>query len=290
MSLRTDIVRKSFPTKGGSIAYWTSRVGDNAPWIVFLPGLTADHRLFDKQMEYFAGKANCLVWDAPAHYESRPFALDFALDDWARWLRGILETEKIHKPLLVGQSMGGYLSQAYLDLYPDGAAGFISIDSAPLQREYFAGWEISALRHTKLMYLSIPWKMLLSWGSSGTAESAYGRALMGEMMESYGKREYCELAAHGYAMLANAAAADRPYELRCPVQLICGEKDGAGSAKRYNREWAKRTGFPMAWIADAGHNANTDKPEEVNRIIDDFANHLFESGFLRNESNQTSVQ
>ena len=35
--------------------------------LVFLAGLTADHRLFDKQVAYFDGKYNIIVWDAPAH-------------------------------------------------------------------------------------------------------------------------------------------------------------------------------------------------------------------------------
>ena len=53
----------------------------------------------------------------------------------------------------------------------------------------------------------------------------------------------------------------------CPAVLICGEKDAAGSSKRYNRAWTKRTGIPLHMIPDAGHNANADRPEAVNKII-----------------------
>ena len=49
--------------------------------LVFLPGLTADHRLFDKQFPFFAGRYNLLTWDAPGHALSRPFTLDFSLMD-----------------------------------------------------------------------------------------------------------------------------------------------------------------------------------------------------------------
>ena len=38
--------------------------------------------------------------------------------------------------------MGGYEGQAYAQLYPDRLAGFISIDSAPLQRNYVTAVEI----------------------------------------------------------------------------------------------------------------------------------------------------
>ncbi len=39
-------------------------------------------------------------------------------------------------------TMGGYVGQAYAQLYPDRLAGFISIDSAPLQRNYVTAVEI----------------------------------------------------------------------------------------------------------------------------------------------------
>ena len=63
---------------------------------------------------------------------------------------------------------------------------------------------------------------------------------------------------------------DRPYHISCPALLICGEKDKAGSAKRYNKKWHQRDGLPLKWIKNAGHNSNTDQPGEVNRLIEKF--------------------
>ena len=93
---------------------------------------------------------------------------------------------------------------------------------------------------------------------------------MRRFLDSYTKDEYCRLSGHGMKLLAEAMEADLPYVIDCPAVLICGEKDHAGSAKSYNRRWAKKEGLPLYRIKDAGHNANTDKPEEVNRIIRDF--------------------
>lgn len=272
---RGGMTQKEFKTESGSIRYWTGKsLPEGTPWLVFLPGLTADHRLFDNQMEHFGGKANCLVWDPPAHGASRPFTLDFSMDDMAKMLRGIMDTEKIERPVLVGQSMGGYVSQAYMDLYPGLTAGFVSIDSAPLKRRYMKGWEIWALRHTRLMYLSIPWKLLIAWGSKNTSETDRGRALMAEMMQSYDKREYCNLAAHGYHILADAVAADRAYVIDCPALLLCGEHDAAGSVRDYNKRWATAEDLPLIWIENAGHNSNVDAPDLVNHIIEEFASKL----------------
>ncbi|MBR3316600.1 MAG: alpha/beta hydrolase [Atopobiaceae bacterium] len=263
--------RKTFTTSSGTVAYWTdASAGPDAPWLVFLPGLTADHTLFDAQMQHFSGTVNCMVWDAPAHGESRPYSLDFSMDDYARILREIIETERIEKPVLVGQSLGGYVSQAYMDLFPGETAGFVSIDSAPLKRRYYPTWEIKALRHTKGMYASIPWKLLKPWGMWGAATTERGRANMRSFMDSYSKREYVDLAAHGYRMLANAIEAQRAYSIDCPALLLCGEKDHAGDVKAFNRKWTVGDNIPLVWVPGAGHNANVDNPNFVNAQIERF--------------------
>ena len=263
---------KAYRTPCGTIRYWTSGREASPVSLIFLPGLTADHRLFDRQIAYFEGKYRVLVWDAPAHGESWPFDFSFSLADKARWLAEILRLEDIRAPVVVGQSMGGYVGQMLAQLYPELMAGFVAIDSAPLGREYVTAAEIWLLKRMEPVYRHWPWKNLLKLGTEGVAESAYGRELMRGMMMAYdGDRErYAKIAGHGYRMLAEAMEADLPYEIRCPALLICGEKDRAGSCVRYNRAWHGRTGIPLAWVKGAGHNSNTDAPDAVNALIEAF--------------------
>ena len=136
------MIEKTYKTPLGNIHYWTNIIDKNDVTLIFLPGLTADHRLFEKQIEYFESKYNVFVWDAPAHASSWPFQFDFDLMDKAKWLNDILEYEGIKRPVIVGQSMGGYVGQAYAELYPEKLKGFISIDSAPLQKKYITGMEL----------------------------------------------------------------------------------------------------------------------------------------------------
>ena len=262
---------KLFFTPCGAIHYWVNEISSDAA-LVFLPGLTADHRLFDKQIEHFKEKCRVLVWDAPEHASSWPFSSSFDLCDKALWLDGILEKECIRAPIIVGQSMGGFVGQMYSELFPDKLKGFISIDSAPLQREYVTSFEIGLLKRMEPVYRHYPWKALVKSGSNGVATSEYGRNLMQEMMMVYeGQQDrYARISGHGFRMLAEAMEADLPYQIKCPALLICGEKDHAGSCIRYNRAWHRKTGIPIKWIKGAGHNSNTDAPEIVNRLIDRF--------------------
>ena len=169
---------KIYSTPKGDIYYWTDFTAPDPLTLVLLPGLTADHRLFGLQVKAFVGRYRLLVWDAPGHGASRPFPLNFSLRDQAVWLHGILEQEGIQSFCLVGQSMGGYVAQCFLQEYPGEAAGFIAIDSAPLKRRYTTRWEIALLRHCGPVYRLYPWRALRVAGADGCADTPYGRALM----------------------------------------------------------------------------------------------------------------
>ena len=96
------MIERIFETKQGNIHYWVNIIDNALPTLVFLPGLTADYRLFDKQIEYFEGKYNVFVWDAPGHGKSWPFEFDFDLMDKTKWLYEILVKEHIEKPVAAG--------------------------------------------------------------------------------------------------------------------------------------------------------------------------------------------
>lgn len=119
----TEMLERSYQTRQGTIRYWVSAPGPRGTALVFLPGLTADHRLFQMQFSFFASRRPLLVWDTPGHGASRPFALDFSLMEQAEWLHGILVRERMGGPVLIGQSMGGYLAQCFMERFPGQARG-----------------------------------------------------------------------------------------------------------------------------------------------------------------------
>jgi len=264
---------KIFETPCGNIHYWVSEKIENFKYqLVFLPGLTADHRLFDKQIEYFEGKYSVFVWDAPAHAASWPFKFNFNLMDKAKWLDAILIKENFDQPIIIGQSMGGFLGQAYAQLFPEKLKGYISVDSSPIQREYFTSTEIWSLKHMEPVYRYYPWKLLLKKGTDDVATSEYGRQLMHDIMMVYDgeKKRYAKVAGHGFKIFAEASETNLPFKIQCPALLICGDKDRAASCLRFNKAWHKKTGIPIEWIKGAGHNSNTDEPELINSLIENF--------------------
>lgn len=167
--------------------------------------MTATHILFEKQVEYFKDKYNVIVWDAPGHGVSRTFELKFSLEDKAKYLHGILEVEKVEKMILIGQSMGGYVSQMFMDMYQGEIGGFISVDSCSLKRSTVTWFDIFAAKHVEIIYKMYNWEKLIKVGAKGCAESEYGRNLMEKMMRMYDKEWYVKLVGHGFKILAVGA-------------------------------------------------------------------------------------
>lgn len=115
----------------GRVFYWAAEELDPSKDTLFLlHGLTADHTMFEKQISLFKRFYNILAWDAPAHGMSRPYE-PFTYGNAAGCLEMILDRHKIGKVILIGQSMGGFISQSLISRCPDRVKAFIAIDSTP---------------------------------------------------------------------------------------------------------------------------------------------------------------
>ena len=57
---------------GGKVHYWISRPNNNSKGaLVFTHGLTANHTMYEKQVEYFKNDYVVITWDVPLHGRSR---------------------------------------------------------------------------------------------------------------------------------------------------------------------------------------------------------------------------
>jgi len=254
----------SILSENGRTYYWVSNI-DKEVTIVFLPGLTANHTLFDKQIEYFYDKYNVIVWDCPCHGKSRPYK-EFNYSNVAKELNTILKTEGVGKTLIVGQSLGGMIGQYYIDAYPEDIIGFISIDSAPFG-DYYSKSDFFWLNQLEWMCKMFPDKTLRKSMAKMCGATPEARMGMERMLADYSKKELCHLMYIGEAAFIPE---NKIIELPCKVILILGDMDKVGKVATYNKMWASKTGYPLMMIKNAAHNSNDDRPEEVNKIIEDY--------------------
>lgn len=268
-----DMKEQMLQTDKGKVFYWQSDNWDiNKDTIFFLHGLTADHSMFDGQITAFEKEYNLLTWDTPAHGKSRPFEV-FDFSDTFSYIEIILNNLSVERVILVGQSLGGYLAQSFIKRYPDRVKGFVSIDSTPYGLDYYSRFDIWILKQIEWMAHLYPlqWmKKSISKQVSATQES-YDKML--QMLSPYKKSDLCHLMGLGYIGFLNDNC---ELKIPCPTLLILGEKDKTGKVVQYNKAWTKQTGYPLKIIKDAAHNANVDKPDEVNGCICDFLSEMIQ--------------
>ena len=143
--------RQERKTSRGTVYYWISRnENEHAKCIVFTHGLTADHSMFQMQVEYFKSEYTIIAWDVPLHGLSRPYS-NFTYENCALDLMGILEQENIEKVILVGMSMGGYPSQEFAFRYPEKVEGFVALDTTPFGLSYYSKSDIWWLQKVAAM-------------------------------------------------------------------------------------------------------------------------------------------
>lgn len=258
------LIEKKLENIKGVVHYWRSeRIEDDRFTLVFLHGLTADHTLFDMQVEYFAPDYNLLLWDAPAHGKSRPYR-DFTYPSAAEDLKRILDENGISRAVMIGQSMGGYIIQSFLIRYPHMVQAFIGIDTCPYGDKYYSRSDKWWLRQIEWMSRLFPIKLLKKSVARQCTRTKYAYNNMLQALAPYEKDELCRLMGIGYA---GFLADNRDINISCPVLLLCGEYDITGKVKQYCRAWTEATGFPLRFIKNAAHNANADNPDDVNAEI-----------------------
>ena len=154
----TVMVEKYITSERGSTYYWIERC-DSPFYLVFLPGLTANHHLFDRQVDGFSKQYGMIVWDAPAHGKSRPYK-DFSYCNAAEELKDILDVENIKHVVLVGQSAGGFVAQSFYKKYADMVEGILTIGTCPYDPFYYSRSDLFWLRQTKWMFRPYPDRIL----------------------------------------------------------------------------------------------------------------------------------
>lgn len=272
---------RSVVSERGRTYYWIEKcVRPERENLVFLPGLTADHRLFDGQIQHFSGRHTVLTWDAPAHGKSRPYQ-DFSYGHLAEELQTILDREEIGTAVLIGQSAGGFVAQSLLACAPERVKGLITIGTCPYGSRYYSPSDLFWLKQTRWMFRLFPDRLLRASMARMCGRTRRGRENMLQMLQGYSKDELCRLMYLGFAGFIPEIRDTSPCG---PIWLTAGEHDRTGKVRAYNEAWHRAEGHPLFLIPGAAHNANVDQPEAMNRIIDRFLRQLSEGAHSSDES------
>ncbi|MBP7338522.1 alpha/beta fold hydrolase [Niveispirillum sp.] len=251
-----------FDTGDCRIHYWIGGPPD-APLVVLTPGAFTDHRMFDDQVAALQTRYRTLRWDPRGHGCSRPYGRAFATDLAADDLKSLLDHLGEEQVALVGQSIGGNISQEMLRRHPRRcwAAVLLGCTCSTIGPTRAERW---ALRLFPLLMRLYPVATFKRISMEKSAIKAEAQRRLREMIAPLSRGDILAISG-GIA----GAVQDVPgYAIRHPILISRGEHDALGNIRRIIPLWLDRDPHSrFTEIPDSGHVANCDNPDGFNAVM-----------------------
>ncbi|PJE94903.1 alpha/beta hydrolase [Streptomyces carminius] len=267
---------------GTSIHYWTAGPRDG-PLVMCTHGLSMDHRMFDAQVGPLTEAGyRVLTWDVQGHGRSKPLPGKFSVTAAAEHLHALMGELGRDRAVLLGHSLGGFVSQELLYRRPEAVRALVVVGNNSLTMPLSASRRI-LFRLSPLLFLLTSDKWRRKVVSEGTATDPESRRYAYDATSRLCKKEFFRV----WAGLSRCMRPDPDYRIPCPALLTRGENDSAGSVKGDFRAWVEREpNGESAVVPDAGHNANQDNPEFFNRRLLEFLSSWVGEGAERPSSDR----
>ena len=102
--------------------------------VVFLHGYGENLSLWDKLTDYLSTEYQTISVDLPGFGQSKALEGPFSIEDVAETVYGYLSNDiNLSEYVIFGHSLGGYVTLAMADLYPENIKGFGLINSTSLE-------------------------------------------------------------------------------------------------------------------------------------------------------------
>ncbi len=219
-------------------------IAGSGPALLLTHGFTGTSTDFARNVESLARSNQVITWDLRGHGQSdcpadpSLYSVPLAVADMA----ALLDRAGVERAVLVGHSLGGFLSLEFHLAQRARVAGLVLVDTGPGYRKDAPrqGWNERAERFAR------------------DFEAKGGERALGLARAARGI-----LAQHDARVLESLPA------IEVPTLVVVGERDEpflAGS--RYMSE--KIPGAKLEVIANAGHSPNVDQPEAFARATSEF--------------------
>lgn len=246
------------------IAYYIDDTA-NKDWLVFVHAAFVDHRMFDKQYNYFSGKYNLLAIDILGHGNSIRTRKGDSIEKMADWIDLIFQKHNISAAHFIGVSLGAVFLQDFANKYENkvlslACFGGYDINHFDMQRQ-----KTNSKTQMKMMMKAL---FSIKWFAKANKKiSAYTDEAQTEFYNlniKFRKTSFRYM--RGLQNLVNKyPKKQRQYRLL----VGCGEHDIPAEIEIVN-EWAKYENCDKVILKGAGHCANMDNPQAFNQYLTKF--------------------
>jgi len=245
-----------------SLIYYDVIGPEKAPLVALTHGIAMDHTAFVDQVDALKHKYRVLVWDLPGHGFSFPMKARFSYQLAMESLLGILDELYVAQVITVGVSLGGQINQYLADHYPKRVRDLVECGSLAFHKGFgplTKGLGSAFVWMSKL----IPENQVYSSFAKSTGISQKTRDYVRYQAENLGKNQFLNIM---QAMIEDMAKGI-PKPVEQPL-LILHEKHESTFVASHLQRWHEALAYSSySVVPAAGHIANMDNPDDLNRSV-----------------------
>lgn len=251
-----------------SLSYFIT--GKGAQSIILIHGFGEDSRIWKHQIDFLQNDYRLFVPDLPGTGQSTIGNNELSMESMAAIIRQMLDKEKIDQCIMLGHSMGGYVTLAFAELYPERLRAFGLIHSTA----YADNEEKKAARQKSISFIKEH--------SAAEFMKTTIPNLFSQRFNTEHKNQVDELIAQGNQFTAEALIAyytaminrpDRSHILQkttVPVLFFVGEEDKAVNPADALAQTALPTVCMAKLVPGIAHMGMHEATTELNLTIRDF--------------------
>jgi pimeloyl-ACP methyl ester carboxylesterase len=245
------------------------RIYGSGKTVILLHGFGEKGDVWNNQIEYLKENYKLIVPDLPGSGKSEMIE-DMSIAGMAEVIKDILDKEASPPSVLIGHSMGGYISLAFVKKYPEYLDAFGLVHSTA----YADSEEKKTVRKKGIEFIKQhgPFKFLKT-----TIPNLYS-AVFKEAKPAFVEKQIerlkdftdTALIAYYTAMMERPDRIEVLKTVRIPVLFIIGEYDYAIPLEESLRQCHLPEKAYIHFLKKSGHMGMLEEPEKVNRILEDF--------------------
>ena len=256
----------------GDITYLEAGL-EAAPPLVFLHGIGGAARSFSPQLDHFARTCRAVAWDMPGHGGSSPLEI-VTIDTLTAALAGFLAHAGLHRPVLVGHSLGGMVAQRLLALQPHAVSALVLAQTSAAFGSRDPAWG-TAFVAARLGPLD-----------AGQTMADLAEAMVAEAVGDAPDPAGMDLARWCYAHTPDSTYRDTVralpgFDMRdalariaVPTLVLAGARDRNAPPAGMQRMAARIPGATYVELPGAGHLAHLEQPAAFNAALQGFLHGL----------------
>ncbi len=242
----------------------------NSRPIIFVHGFPYDHNMWQAQADELSTNYLCVSYDIRGLGESPAGDGQFTMESFVDDLEKIIDELKLHRPILCGLSMGGYISLRAIERMQEKFSALILCDTKSAADD-----NEGKLKRAGAI------KQINSGGFDSFVESfvlnCFGEKFVKENNLEFRKvvdrsKTNNPIGVKGclLAMVSRTDTTESLSKIKIPTLVICGSEDKLTPPDVMKSMADKIPNANFVLVESSGHMTPIENPQEVNKAIKDF--------------------